>query len=200
MVALPYICFSLIHGLGSLSKETGKKLFSCAWPYFFTLWGLTFLVMFLIHLLIPSANAVIVQAHLPDPGLTLTKTLLKYLIPENPFYDLANNIVPAIAIFGLISGTALMALKNKDPFVGILEQSIQIMEKILSWIAIISPIGAFAHIAVAVGMVYLEDLYKLEFYIISFIIFSLFMTFWILPILISSLTNIHYKNVLKIFK
>lgn len=200
MVALPYICFSLIHGLGSLSKETGKKLFLCAWPYFFILWGLTFLVMFLISLLIPNSDPVIIQAHIPDPGLTLTKTLLKYLIPENPFYDLANNIVPAIAIFGLISGTALMALKNKEPFVGILEQSIQIMEKILSWIARISPIGAFAHIAVAFGMVYFEDLYKLEFYVVSFIVFSLFMTFWILPLLISNLTNIHYKDVLKIFR
>jgi Na+/H+-dicarboxylate symporter/ABC-type amino acid transport substrate-binding protein len=200
MVVLPYICFSLIHGLGSMTPEIGKRLFRSGWPFLAALWGLTFVLIFLLGHLIPKPLVAFIGNATPGKNADLSKNFLSFLVPENPFYDLVNNVVPAVAIFGLIVGAALMHLGKKEPLLGLLEEVNLTIEKILKWLAILSPIGAFAHIAVAVGTVRFEDLYKLEFYVISFIVVSLFVTFWLLPVLLSSLTPLTYREVLKGFK
>jgi Na+/H+-dicarboxylate symporter/ABC-type amino acid transport substrate-binding protein len=200
MVVLPYICFSLIHGLGSISPMMGKKLFRSGWPFLLVIWLLTFFIIFLLGHLIPKPLVAFIGSDSQEPSSILSKNFLSYLVPENPFYDLANNIVPAVAIFGLIVGGALMHLEQKEPLLSILERVNQTIEKILKWLAILSPIGAFAHISVAFGTVRFEDLYKLEFYVVCFILVSLFVTFWILPTLISNLTPLTYRDVLKGFK
>ncbi len=200
MVALPYICFSLIHGLGSLNPTVGKKLFLRGWPFWIALWGMVFAIIYLLSLLIPTPMVSFIGNVSLDRDSALTKNFLSYLVPENPFYDLANNIVPAIAVFGLIVGCSLMYLEKKEPILSFLERSNQVIEKILQWLAIISPIGIFAHIAVATGTVHFEDLFAIEFYVICFILVVLFITFWILPILLFSLTPLKYRDVMQGFK
>lgn len=200
MVALPFICFSLMHGLGSMSPGIGRKLFQKGWLFWVVLWGMIFGVIYLLNVLLPSNFIVFsVNANMKT-GEAIEKSFLNYLVPENPIYDLANNIVPAIAVFGLIIGLALMHLEKKEPLLLILERGNQIMEKILYWLAIASPIGIFAHIAVASGTVYFEDLYLLQFYVWSFIFITAFFTLWVLPALISSLTPLSYKESLQAFQ
>lgn len=200
MVVLPYICFSLMHGLGSISPQMGKKLFRSSWPFLLSIWVLIFFVIYLLGHLIPKPLVAIIGTGEAGEGSTLSKNFLAYLVPENPFYDLANNIVPAVAIFGLILGGALMHLEQKEPLLGFLEKTNQMIEKILAWLAMLAPIGAFAHISVAFGTVRFEDLYKLEFYVVCFILVSLFVTFCVLPLLIVCMTPIKYRDVLKGFK
>ena len=200
MAVLPYICLSLIHGLGSMTPQIGKKLFLRGWPFWVTLWGIIFAVIYLISQLIPKPILTFVEDISFDNSSKLAKNFFTYLVPQNPFYDLANNIVPAIAIFGLISGVALMHLEKKEPLLSFVERSNQIIEKIFKWLAILSPIGIFSHIAVAAGTVYFDDLHALQFYVISFILVTLFMTFWILPALLSSFTPLTYKKIMEAFK
>lgn len=199
MIALPYIWFSLIHGLGSMTPASGKKIFKCGWPFWLILWLIIFIAIYLLSLLIPKPSQMTVEIGNTQAS-SLAKNFLSYLVPENPFYDLVNNIVPGIAIFGLILGIALMHLEKKEPILSFLERSNDIIEKILKWLAILSPIGVFAHITVAMGTVYFKDLYALEFYIISFILITLFISFWTLPALLSSMTPLTYKETLKAFK
>jgi Na+/H+-dicarboxylate symporter/ABC-type amino acid transport substrate-binding protein len=200
MVVLPYICFSLIHGLGSISPSMGKRLFRCSWPYFLFVWGLMFGVIFLLGSLIPKPLVAYVGSVGVGEGRDFAKNFLTFLVPENPFYDLANNVVPAVAVFGLIVGGALMHLEQKEPLLSFLERLNQTIEKILKWLALLSPIGAFAHISLAMGTVRFEDLYKLEFYVIAFILVALFVTFWVLPFLITSLTPMKYRDVYRAIK
>ncbi|MBS0625420.1 MAG: cation:dicarboxylase symporter family transporter [Verrucomicrobia bacterium] len=201
MVVLPYIAFSVIHGLGSITPETGKKLFLKGWPFLVGLWVLIFVVIYLLSFLIPKPLTVLITAkHVEGAGTLLDKNFLNFLVPENPFYDLANNVVPAIAVFGLITGVSLMHLEKKEPLLSFVERSNQIIEKILKWLAILSPIGIFAHIAVAFGTVQFGDLYKLEFYVVCFILVTLYTTFGILPAIITSLTPLSYTEVLKGFR
>jgi Na+/H+-dicarboxylate symporter len=201
MVALPYICLSIIHGLGSMGVGMGKKLFKSGWPFYIALWALIFILIYLASFAIPNPVSIFLA---DEPGLDeskrLSKNFLKYLVPENPFYDLTNNIVPAIAIFGLIAGCALMHLEKKEPVLSFLERSNQIIEKILLWLAYLSPIGVFSHISVAMGTVYFKDLYALEFYVVAFILICLFATLWILPALLSSLTPLTFKEALSSFR
>ncbi len=199
MVALPYICFSLIHGLGSITPESIKKLIARGWIFWISIWLVTFFIIYFSSLLIPKAGISIIGDAVDQSSL-LAKNFLTYLVPENPFYDLANNIVPAIAVFGLIIGIALMYLEKKEPVISLLEKANQIIETIFKWLAILSPIGIFAHIAVAMGSVHFEDLYAIEFYVVCFILICLFIVFWILPIFIISLTDMKYKDILSAYK
>src|SRR5579871_1795521 len=54
MVALPYICIALMHGLGSMSPSLGKKLFKRGWLFWLTLWAIIFIAIYGLNLMIPK--------------------------------------------------------------------------------------------------------------------------------------------------
>lgn len=198
MVVLPYICFSLIHGLGSLTPTIAKNLLKRGGGALLALWGLVFLTLYLLGHLIPPPSITILDESAKQTSLS--ENILGYLIPENPFYDLANNIVPAIAIFALIIGTGVMHLKQKEPLLSIVERGSKTLENIFLWLAHIAPIGIFAHIAYAVGTVHFEDLVKLEFYVVVYILACLFLTFVLLPILLRNMTHLQYPEIYRYFR
>lgn len=199
MVVLPYILFSLVHGLGSLSPEFAKKLFQRGWFYGLLLWGTVFAVIFLLTYLIPKPIAVAVDSDAVQKSL-FSKEFLNYIIPKNPFYDLVNNIVPAVAIFSLIFGIALMHIPKKEIALILLEKADATMEKIFDWLAVVSPIGAFAHIADVVGTVEFHDLQKLGFYVAAFIVGTLFLALCVVPVILANLTKRSYRQVFADFR
>lgn len=199
MVVLPYIPTLLMHGLGSLSPETAKKLFQRGWFFLLMLWLIVFGSIYALKVLIPIP--------LPDPStdfsnekIEFTRNFLTYIIPQNPFYDLAHNVVPAIALFSLILGVAIMHLKEKEPLLGMLEKTNASLEKIIKWLAVVSPIGIFAHIANAMGTVNLADLAKLELYVVITILSTIFLSLWVLPMIVSCLTSIPYRQLMKEYR
>jgi Na+/H+-dicarboxylate symporter/ABC-type amino acid transport substrate-binding protein len=199
MVVLPYIPTLLMHGIGSLSPETARKLFKRGFIFLVMLWLIVFGAIYTLRVLIPIP--------LPDPNadftlekISFTRNFLSYIIPENPFYDLAHNVVPAVAFFSLILGIALMHLKEKEPLLGVLERTNQSLEKIIKWIASISPIGIFAHIADATGTVNLNDLSKLELFVIMTILATIFLSIWVLPMIVSCLTSIPYRELMQEYR
>lgn len=199
MVVLPYITLALIHGLGSLTPPLVKNLLKKGWHFWFLLWGLMFCVIFLMGYLIPKP----ILVTFPQSGTSLslqqelTKNIIAYLIPENPIYNFVNNIVPSIAIFGVIVGVALMLIENKEPLLGLVERGDRVIEKIFHGLAIVSPIGVFANISVAVGTVEITDLNKVGFYLIVFIFITLFFAFWILPLILSSFTSLSFREAMR---
>jgi proton glutamate symport protein len=201
MAVLPYITFSLIHGLGSITPTLGKKLFKSGWPYLLTLWVLIFALIYLLAVLIPESLSPLIKSDgSSEIESEFTNNFLTNLIPQNPFYDVLNNIVPAVAIFGLISGIALMHVKKKEPLIDTLERINQTIEKILTWLGLLAPIGAYVYISIAFGTIHFEDLIKLEMFVFAFILSTLFVTFWILPTLLATLTPLSYKEALKAFR
>ncbi len=201
MAVLPYIIISLVHGLGSMMPEMGVKIFKSSWIFFLTLWVLIFLLIFLLSSLIPETFSPIIQSDgRKQIESAFIQNYLSYLVPQNPIYDIAHNIVPAISIFGLIGGIALMHVQKKEPLISSLERINQVIEKVLHWLGILSPVGAFVYIALAAGTIHFEDLEKIGLYVFTVIATTLFFTFWFLPILITSLTPITYKEVVKTFQ
>jgi len=196
MVVLPYITLSLIHGLGSLTPPMAKQLIKKGWAFWVLLWGVMFFVIFLVCYFIPKPISVTFVQSGTSLSLKeeLTKNIITYLIPENPIYDFVNNIVPSIAIFGVIVGVALMHIEKKEPLLSLVERGDQIIEKILQGLAAISPIGVFAHISVGMGTIPFTDLNKISFYLISFILITLFLTFWVLPLILSSCTSLSFRD------
>jgi Na+/H+-dicarboxylate symporter/ABC-type amino acid transport substrate-binding protein len=195
MAVLPYICFSLIHGLGSLSPATGKKLFRSGWPYLLALWGMIFAIIFFLQELIPTTHPPLIKVDEAEQfESSFTKNFLTYLVPQNPIYDIVNNIVPAVAVFGLIGGIALMQIEKKEPLIGVIERVNKTIEKVLQWLGFLSPLGAFVYISIGFGTIHFEDLDTIGVYVIAFIAASLIITLWLLPTLLSALTPLSFKE------
>ena len=199
MVALPYIGLSLVHGIGSMTPSLCKKLLKRGWIFWVAIWAIAFAMIYFLYLIIPSPTSSVIEIG-QDRSVFLAKSFLSYLVPENPFYDLVNNVVPAIACSGLIFGAALMHLPKKQPVLAFLERSTEMIEKVLTWLAIVSPIGIFARLASTFGAIKFEDVFAFQFYVLAFIGASLFITIWLLPALVSSLTPLSYREVLKATK
>ncbi len=199
MVVLPYIPSLLMHGIGSLSFLTAKKLLQRSWFIFLLLWGSALLLVYFFSMLIPLPTSFFSDSG-GARGHEIAENILSYLVPKNFFYDLANNIVPAIALFGLIAGISLIWIQHKHAFLEVLNTINGGIEKILYWLAKCAPIVIFTHLADVAGSFRVENLDKIEFYVLIIAIGSLFFTFVLFPILLMSLTHMKYREILEEIK
>jgi len=196
MAIIPYIPLSLIHGIGSLSPPMAKKLFKNGWYYIPLLWVIVMFVIYLLSMPIPTTQPIIIS-RMPGAERGILSDLMSIVSPKNSFYDLANNILPAVALFGLLAGIAMLILKKKDPLLPIFEKLLHILERLLYWLAMLSPIAIFAHVAVATGTINFTELGRLESYICLVIFGSLFLTLWVLPKFLEALGPFSYRELLK---
>lgn len=193
MVVLLYIPTSIIHGLGSTRPTVARQLLKKGGVFLLFIWIIVFSTVYLLNLIFPQFNILVsgTGAH-----ISFEQNFLTYLVPENPLYDVVNNIVPAIAIFAIIIGVALMHLTYKEPLISFLERVTNTIEQVLKGITIISPLGVLAIFANFIGTVDLSDLAGFEFYIVPMIIIAITLTFWVIPALVISFTPLKYKEVI----
>jgi Na+/H+-dicarboxylate symporter/ABC-type amino acid transport substrate-binding protein len=200
IIVIPYIPSLLMHGLGSLSPDLAKKLFKKGWFVLVLLWFLVLVVCYMMKVLIPVP--------LPDPAadFSLEATAAIPGSAQNmqeegsKMYHIFYNGVPIIVLFSLMFGFAIMHLKEKDPLLSLLERINKSLERIIKWITIIAPIGIFAHVAYVVGTVNFADLFKLQLYVGMIIATTLFLSIWVLPMVVSCLTAIPYKELFREYK
>ncbi len=197
MVVLPYIPCSIIHGLGSTKPSVAKQLFKKGWAFLLLLWGLVLSSIFLINQLFVIKSPYLVST---TKNSSFDRNFLKYIVPENPIYDLANNIVPAVAIFGILIGIAVMHLEHKEPLISFLERVNNTIEMILKGITKVAPIGISALFAFAVGTIEMGTLVKLSIYVLPLIALVFLFVFWALPAVLMSFTPLRYKEIIGEFK
>ena len=68
-------------------------------------------------------------------------------IPANPFKSLANNVVPAVVLFSIFVGVALMGAKEKQGILKPLSILSDALIKVANYIVFLTPIGVFAIVA-----------------------------------------------------
>jgi len=197
MVVLLYIPSSIIHGLGSTSPAVARHLFKKGWIFLLFIWALIFLAIFLMNNLFPKMEIVFDASKVHSK---FERSFLSYLVPQNPIYDLANNIIPAIAIFAIIMGIALMHLTHKEPLISFLERINNTIEKVLQGITIISPFGVAAIFANVTGNVFFSDTLEFGFFIFPLIILVGIFTFWALPALLQACTPLKYREIISEFR
>ncbi|HEY5259382.1 MAG TPA: cation:dicarboxylase symporter family transporter, partial [Rhabdochlamydiaceae bacterium] len=199
IIVIPYIPALLMHGLGSLSPELAKKLFKKGWLVLLLLWVSVLFVCYVMKILIPVP--------LPSPAVDFSLEAIAALpgntaqvSQESKVYLIFFNGVPIIALFSLVFGFAIMHLKQKDPLLSLLERINSSLERIIKWITIVAPIGIFAHVAYVMGTVNFDDLAKLQLYVVIIIATTLFLSIWVLPMVVSCLTSIPYKELWREYK
>jgi Na+/H+-dicarboxylate symporter len=195
MTILPYITVSMILGIGSLTSEQAKLLAKKAGLLLLIFWGLSFVMVLLLPLSFPHWES---AAFFSSAVVELPKKVdfLNLYIPSNPFYSLANNIVPAVVLFSIMMGIALMAMANKKALLEALGTASRALIRMTNLIVNLTPYGVFAITASASGTMTIEEFGRLQVYLVSFNVGAIFLTFWVLPMLLAPVTPFKYRDVM----
>ena len=196
MSVLPYIAVSLIIGVGRLSYLEAKTLSLKFISFLFIIWLIGFIVLLLLPLAFPAMQS----ASFYSSSVLQAKHEFDFInqyIPANPFNALANSIVPAVVLFSIAVGVALISVKEKDQLLNALSPFANAVSRITTFAVSLSPIGVFALSAVAAGTMTTEELQRLEVYFVTHIVGSLLLTFWFLPMLVSILTPFSYRDIVR---
>jgi len=120
---------------------------------------------------------------------------LELYIPANPFYSLANNLVPAVVLFSMLMGIALIGVENKQHFIEPLSVLVDVLMRITGFVVQLAPFGIFAIAASAAGTMNVEEMGRWQVYLLTYIVVWALLAFWILPVLVTSLTPLTYRDV-----
>ncbi|NBO25145.1 MAG: hypothetical protein EBU93_07960, partial [Chlamydiae bacterium] len=185
--AIPYLIVAIIHGVAQLTPFQAKLIIKKGIMFIGIAWSINIAMIYLVYGTFPKAEST-------QSGYISTETssinFAELLIPENIFYDLANNIVPAIVIFSLFIGIALMQMKEKETLINPLKFLVEALTKITSWIAKITPLGTFLIIANQAGTIEFSTIKQISSYLILYITCICAIIFWIFPRLTHMLTHI----------
>ena len=196
MTVLPYMFVSLTGGLGRLSLEDARILGLRGGVFVVLFWGIALLAVVATAVTFPGwHSAAFFSTSLIETGSE--KDLLSLYIPSNPFFSFSQGIVPAIVLFSVAMGIALLPLQErKQPFLAVLDTVSAALMAIATFVVRLAPIGVFALIANAAGTMSVEEFGRLQVYIYSYIVVALFLSFWVIPGLVSALLPISYRRVL----
>lgn len=197
MTIIPYIIVSLISSLGKLSIEQAKSLGIKVGQLMLIIWVIGLLVIFFIKYIFPEWQS---GEFFSVNELNAPKSinLLDLYIPSNPFYSLSNSYIPAIVVFCVATGIALISVKNKE---GILEPMRSLGEafnKVNSYIVKMMPVGVFAMTAATAGTMELVEFQKLQVFFLAHIVMTIVLTYWVLPVILASFTPFSYKDITSI--
>ena len=197
MTVLPYVVVSLISGLGALNFTQAKLLGLRVGAVLVTLWAIALCGVLLFPLMFPQMETAsffsTTLLETPEPF-----DLVGLYIPSNPFNSLANNVVPAVVVFSVVLGIALIGVPHKQPLLDVLAVVSAAVSRATNFIVSLTPYGIFAIAAVTSGTLDLVALQRIQVYLLSYIAVSLLLSLWILPGLVAAVTPVPYRALLSV--
>ncbi len=197
MTVLPYLTISLIAKTGRLDLHQARKM------------GLAALVVLLVFWVIGIALVVAVSAILPpiegasffSPAELSVDSdqagMLSRFIPINVYRSLSEEYVPAVVVFCLCFGAALIMTPGKEPLLDLLDLGAAGIGRINVFLVRLAPIGLFMLMAAAAGTLRVDQFERLQAYLILFALACTIAAMVILPLLVSGLSDISYRNMVR---
>ena len=195
MSVLPYVAVSLIAALGDRSLADARRLASRAGLVLLVIWIITVATV----LLMPQGYPDWEKSSFFSPSLLnppKTVEFVELYVPNNPFESLAGGLVPAVVLFSIMLGIALMSVPNKQELIGSLRAISAALTKISGMVVRLAPIGVFAITAGAAGTMSVEQLADLNVYMLVYVASWTVLTFVLLPLLVTWFTPLGYRQVL----
>ncbi len=194
MTVMPFIFVSLVGALGKLDVGSARDLGLRAGSFLLVVWGLVLAIVAAIPLALPPMEA----ASYFSSSLVAEREPFDFLalyIPSNPIYALSHNIVPALVLFSAILGVALIPVEGKEGLLRALDTLADTLTRITGYVARLAPIGVYALISSAAGTISVEELARLQVYVVVYALLALLLAFVILPGLVSALTPLRWRDV-----
>ena len=195
MMVLPYLVVSLISSLGSLNLQEARRLGLRAGSILILLWGVGLGYAMLFPIVFPPIqtgsffSAALVEQR---PAFSF----VDLYIPANPFHSLANNVVPAVVLFSIFTGVALIGVDRRQVVLDLLAVVGAALSRATRFVVRLTPYGIFFVSAVAAGTLGFAQIERIQIYLITYAAIALLIAFWILPGLVAALTPIPYSDVL----
>ena len=195
MTVLPYITLSILTSLGALNFAEVKTLGLRGGAVLIGLWCLALLFTFSI----PFAFPVLETATFFSSTLVQQRPPFNFVdlfIPANPFHALSNNVVPAVVLFFIFFGVAIIGVERKQIALDVFNVAKDALSRATKFVVTLTPYGVFAIAANTAGTLNLEQIARIQVYLITYVIVALLVALWVLPGLITALTPFTYREVL----
>ena len=101
-----------------------------------------------------------------------------------------------MVLFSVMTGLALIGVEHKQPLLDVLRTAITAIARVARFIVRLTPLGIFAIAANAAGTLDVEQLHRIEVYLVAYVAFALLLALWVLPGLVSVLTPINARQML----
>ena len=194
MTVLPYVILSIVTSLGSLTYPAARTLGLRAGAVLVGLWALALVFTFLIPLAFPHVQtASFFSTTLIEPRPRFD--FVGLYIPSNPFHSLANNVVPAVVLFSVVLGVALIGVDRKQTLLDVLRVAADAVSHATRLAVRLTPFGLFAIAATTAGTLNIEQLGRLQLYIATYVAVALLVSLWVLPGLVAALTPIRAREI-----
>ena len=199
MTVLPYILVTLVVSLGRLRLRNSRRLALIGGAVLLGLWTSCLAVVWVLPTSFPqwSAGSFFSTALIESPE---PLNVLDYFIPANIFESLSNNQVPAVVLFGICCGLALSKSRNRTIVLNQLDVAADVLLRISKFITRLAPVGIFAIAASTAGTVSLAEVGRLQAYLVAYTAGAVFLGFVVLPLLVTTLTPLTYRQVLFVVK
>ena len=199
MTIIPYIVVSLMTSLGKMSYDQAKSLGVQVGKLMLLFWVVGLLAIYLIQFIFPTwESASFFSTALlekPDPI-----NLIDLYIPSNPFFSLSNSYIPAIVVFCVATGIALIGIKEKKALMDQLTTLGEAFNTVTGYIVKLMPIGIFSMTAATAGTMEVAEFERLQVYFAAHIIMTFLLAYCVLPVIIVMFTPFKYKDVAGIAK
>lgn len=199
MTIIPYIIVSLISSLGNLTYEQAKSLGVKVGKLMLVIWFFGLVVMYSIKYTFPEwqAGEFFSLTALQDPN---SVNILDLYIPSNPFFSLSQSYIPAIVLFCVATGIALISIDDKESLMKPMQLLGQSFNKVTQYIVKLMPIGIFAMTAATAGTMDFEEFQKLQVYFAAHVVMTIILTYWVLPAILAVFTPFSYRDIAGIAK
>lgn len=197
MTVLPYIVVSLVANLGRISWDESRELLVSAITALAVLLSIGILVLWLAPLAFPPWQT----ASFFSTSLVAVPTefnLVELYVPANPFGSLANNVVPAVVLFSILVGIGVSRAPDRDGLLRILDVLATALNNVNKLVIRLTPLGIFAIAAGTAGTISLEEVNRLQAYVITYTVLAVILTFGVLPLLVSSVTPFRMRDLILI--
>ena len=199
MTVLPYIVVALVAGIGSLSLAQGRRLAVWAVLVMVLLWGVGLLSVPLMVTAFPQRETgSFYSRSLSEPPPEID--LYELFVPANPFHSLAESLVPAVVVFSICLGTAVMGMPGKERLLELLNFLAKALQRINAFVIRFTPLGVFAIAAHASGTMSFEEIGRLQAYAVTYTLLVLLLAFVALPLLVSACTPLRFREVVGVAK
>ena len=195
MTALPYIALSLIVGIGGLNPAKVTKTLKISLLILMALLTIVLTFILLAPIAFPNWQSADFYS-LNTVSTTPDFDIISLFIPTNPFYALANGLIPSVVLFSIFIGIGLMQVKNKKTTLSVLNGLNNAVVNVSNMVMRFAPVGIFCIALRAAATVDSAQLDGLQVYIVTAAVLVFLLTFIVLPAIVATITPFSYRQIL----
>ncbi len=194
MAVLPYVAVSLIANVGRLSVVGAARLLRISAGVLLLLCVIGLVTLTIMTQAFPAweTGSFFSSSFTEQPP---THNWLDLFIPSNPFRSLANNSIPAVVVFSIGLGVALMTLPNKANLLEPLDVIVDALAKLNKLVVKLTPVGLFAIVAYTTGTIDIEQFSLIQGYLLTYGVAAIILTLVVLPSLVAAVTPFTFREV-----